>query len=46
MFGKLTLEAIPFDQPIIMGAAAFMALIRAAVDLNTSDKKAGTKRAK
>jgi cytochrome o ubiquinol oxidase subunit 1 len=27
MFGKLTLEAIPFDQPIIMGAAAFMALI-------------------
>ncbi|MFX1674279.1 cytochrome o ubiquinol oxidase subunit I [Paraburkholderia sp. A2WS-5] len=27
MFGKLTLEAVPFDQPIIMGAAAFMALI-------------------
>ncbi|QBR00448.1 cytochrome o ubiquinol oxidase subunit I [Paraburkholderia pallida] len=27
MFGKLTLEAIPFDQPIIMGATAFMALI-------------------
>ncbi|MDE1179808.1 cytochrome o ubiquinol oxidase subunit I [Paraburkholderia sp.] len=27
MFGKLTLSAIPFDQPIIMGAAAFMALI-------------------
>ncbi|PXW22508.1 cytochrome o ubiquinol oxidase subunit I [Paraburkholderia caballeronis] len=27
MFGKLTLEAIPFDQPIIMGAAAFMALL-------------------
>ncbi|CAM2137899.1 MULTISPECIES: cytochrome o ubiquinol oxidase subunit I [Paraburkholderia] len=31
MFGKLTLEAIPFDQPIIMGAAAFMALIVLAV---------------
>ncbi|POR54492.1 cytochrome bo3 quinol oxidase subunit 1 apoprotein [Paraburkholderia eburnea] len=31
MFGKLTLEAIPFDQPIIMGAAAFMALIVVAV---------------
>lgn len=27
IFGKLTLEAIPFDQPIIMGATAFMALI-------------------
>jgi cytochrome o ubiquinol oxidase subunit 1 len=27
MFGKLTLSAIPFDQPIIMGAAAFMALL-------------------
>ncbi|KWZ37552.1 cytochrome ubiquinol oxidase subunit I [Burkholderia savannae] len=27
MFGKLTLSAIPFDQPIIMGAAAFMALV-------------------
>ncbi|WP_321961857.1 cytochrome o ubiquinol oxidase subunit I [Paraburkholderia sp. J7] len=27
MFGKLTLEAIPFDQPIIVIAAAFMALI-------------------
>ncbi|RQH05389.1 cytochrome o ubiquinol oxidase subunit I [Paraburkholderia dinghuensis] len=27
MFGKLTLEAIPFDQPIIMGATAFMALL-------------------
>ena len=27
MFGKLTLEAIPFDQPIIMGAGAFMALM-------------------
>ncbi|WP_296657444.1 cytochrome o ubiquinol oxidase subunit I [Paraburkholderia sp.] len=31
MLGKLTLEAIPFDQPIIMGAAAFMALIVLAV---------------
>jgi cytochrome o ubiquinol oxidase subunit 1 len=31
MFGKLTLEAIPFDQPIIMGAAVFMALIVAGV---------------
>ncbi|WP_027795041.1 cytochrome o ubiquinol oxidase subunit I [Paraburkholderia acidipaludis] len=31
MFGKLTLDAIPFDQPIIMGAAAFMALIVVAV---------------
>jgi cytochrome o ubiquinol oxidase subunit I len=27
MFGKLTLSAIPFDQPIIMGAAALMAVI-------------------
>ena len=27
MFGKLSLAAIPFDQPIIMGAAAFMALV-------------------
>ncbi|ABB08969.1 cytochrome o ubiquinol oxidase subunit I [Burkholderia lata] len=27
MFGKLTLSAIPFDQPIIMGAGAFMGLI-------------------
>ncbi|WP_324658347.1 cytochrome o ubiquinol oxidase subunit I [Burkholderia thailandensis] len=27
MFGKLTLSAIPFDQPIIMGAAAFMTLV-------------------
>ncbi|HDR9482736.1 TPA: cytochrome o ubiquinol oxidase subunit I [Burkholderia aenigmatica] len=26
MFGKLTLSAIPFDQPIIMGAGAFMGL--------------------
>ncbi|PLZ04187.1 cytochrome o ubiquinol oxidase subunit I [Burkholderia sp. WAC0059] len=31
MFGKLTLEAIPFDQPIIMGAAAFMVLLVLAV---------------
>ncbi|REG58692.1 cytochrome bo3 quinol oxidase subunit 1 apoprotein [Paraburkholderia sp. BL6669N2] len=31
MFGKLTPGAIPFDQPIIMGAAAFMALIVLAV---------------
>ncbi|MCS3392828.1 cytochrome o ubiquinol oxidase subunit I [Burkholderia thailandensis] len=27
MFGKLTLSAIPFDQPIIMGAGAFMTLV-------------------
>jgi cytochrome o ubiquinol oxidase subunit 1 len=27
MFGKLTLSAIPFDQPIIMGAAALMAVL-------------------
>ena len=27
IFGKLTLEAIPFEQPIIMGAGAFMAII-------------------
>src|SRR5476651_1144843 len=27
MFGKLTLSAIPFDQPIIMGAAAFMGIL-------------------
>ncbi|WP_322011446.1 cytochrome o ubiquinol oxidase subunit I [Paraburkholderia sp. J12] len=31
MFGNLTSGAIPFDQPIIMGAAAFMALIVVAV---------------
>jgi cytochrome o ubiquinol oxidase subunit I len=27
MFGKLTLEAIPYHEPIIVGATAFMALI-------------------
>ncbi|MGF6736223.1 cytochrome o ubiquinol oxidase subunit 1 [Paraburkholderia youngii] len=27
MFGKLTLDAMPFDQPIIMGASVFMALV-------------------
>ena len=27
MFGKLTLEAIPYHEPIIMGAAAFMAIL-------------------
>ncbi len=27
IFGKLTLAAIPFHQPIIMGATAFMALV-------------------
>jgi len=27
MFGKLTLAAIPFDQPIIMGAGALMAVL-------------------
>ncbi|AGK50094.1 cytochrome o ubiquinol oxidase, subunit I [Burkholderia thailandensis MSMB121] len=27
MFGKLTLSAIPFDQPIVMGAGAFMGLV-------------------
>ncbi|AGK46418.1 cytochrome o ubiquinol oxidase, subunit I [Burkholderia thailandensis MSMB121] len=31
MFGKLTLSAIPFDQPIVMGAAAFMALVALSV---------------
>ncbi|MQT12829.1 cytochrome o ubiquinol oxidase subunit I [Segnochrobactrum spirostomi] len=31
MFGKLTLSAIPFDQPIIMGAGALMALVAIAV---------------
>src|SRR5476651_2623144 len=31
LLGKLTLADIPFDQPIIMGAAAFMALIVLAV---------------
>jgi cytochrome o ubiquinol oxidase subunit 1 len=31
MFGNLTLEAIPFDQPIIMGAGALMGLIVLAV---------------
>ena len=27
MLGRLTLSAIPFDQPIIMGAGAFMAIV-------------------
>ncbi|WP_277189083.1 cytochrome o ubiquinol oxidase subunit I [Caballeronia sp. BR00000012568055] len=27
MFGKLTLEAIPYHEPVIMGATAFMALM-------------------
>jgi cytochrome o ubiquinol oxidase subunit 1 len=27
MFGKLTLSEIPFDQPIVMGAGAFMELV-------------------
>src|SRR5246500_3273761 len=27
MLGKLTLSAIPFDQPIVMGAGAFMGLV-------------------
>ncbi|MGF6482665.1 cytochrome o ubiquinol oxidase subunit I [Paraburkholderia sp. JPY419] len=27
MFGKLTLDAMPLDQPIIMGASVFMALV-------------------
>ena len=27
MFGKLTLSAIPFDQPIIVGAGALMAIL-------------------
>ncbi|AOJ72965.1 cytochrome o ubiquinol oxidase subunit I [Burkholderia savannae] len=31
MFGKLTLSAIPFDQPIVMGAAVFMALVALSV---------------
>ncbi len=31
MLGKLSLSAIPFDQPIIMGAVAFMALSGAAI---------------
>jgi cytochrome o ubiquinol oxidase subunit I len=31
MFGKLTLSAIPFDQPIIMGAGALMVIIALAV---------------
>jgi cytochrome o ubiquinol oxidase subunit 1 len=31
MFGNLTLEAIPFDQPIIMGAGALMGLVVLAV---------------
>jgi cytochrome o ubiquinol oxidase subunit I len=31
MFGKLTLSAIPFDQPIIMGAGALMAIVALAV---------------
>src|SRR3954470_11650846 len=31
MFGKLSLVAIPLDQPIVMGAMAFMALVVIAV---------------
>jgi len=31
LFGKLTLSAIPFDQPIIMGAGVFMAIVVIAV---------------
>ena len=31
LLGKLTLSDIPFDQPIIMAAAAFMAVIVLAV---------------
>jgi cytochrome o ubiquinol oxidase subunit I len=31
LFGKLTLDSIPFHNPIIMGAAVFMALIAIAV---------------
>ena len=31
LLGKLTLADIPFDQPIIMGAAAFMAIVVVAV---------------
>ncbi|PLZ04307.1 cytochrome o ubiquinol oxidase subunit I [Burkholderia sp. WAC0059] len=31
MFGKLTLAAIPFDQPIIVGAGIFMVLVVVAV---------------
>src|SRR5215467_1112534 len=27
MFGKLTVEAIPYHEPVIMGATAFMALM-------------------
>ena len=27
MFGKLTLEAIPYHEPIIMGATVFMAIL-------------------
>ena len=27
MFGKLTLDAIPFDEPIIMGTGAVVALL-------------------
>lgn len=31
LLGKLTLDAVPYDNPIIMGAASFMALIVAVV---------------
>ncbi len=31
MFGKLSLDAIPYQQPIIMGAAAFMGLVAVSV---------------
>lgn len=33
LFGNLTLKAIPFDQPIVMGASAFMVLLVIAVCL-------------
>jgi cytochrome o ubiquinol oxidase subunit 1 len=36
MLGKLTLSAIPFDQPIIMGAGALMAVVALAVCITLS----------
>ena len=40
MFGKLTLSAIPFDQPIIMGAGALMAILVIAA-LRSAERRVG-----
>ena len=40
LLGKLSLSAIPLDQPIIMGATAFMVLVVLAGTLAAADKDA------